>query len=89
MVAMNRKERDGLLRHALLLALVTPTAIVVETCIAEDDHDVIPGGLHLFAEMDNAVKVTVGITSQINHRFLLSIPRTLRDTANPATASSS
>ena len=71
---MDTEQRDGQLCQALLFVDVTPSAIVVDARVAQNDHGIVPGGLYPFAELFDAAEFSVSVSCDVYHDCPYSVP---------------
>ena len=89
MVAVDAQQRNWQFGKVFFAQDIKSASMEVNAGIPKYNLNIVTAGLHLIAKDTDALKAPVCIASQVYHFFLRSSPRTFRDTANPATASSS
>lgn len=75
MVAMNAKQRNRQLGQALLQLVVPRIADIVNASVAQNDQNIVRGGLLPCTELPDAGKIPVRIACDINHAILLFFTR--------------
>ena len=67
MITVNGEDRDRQLGNIVLAVGIPLSAEKVEAGVAQDDHDILPGGFKTLAECKKAAEIAVRISGNVNH----------------------